>query len=338
MKTSVLALRDVTYTYPEETDPAVTEVDLTVEEGQCLALLGPNGAGKTTLVRTITGLARPDRGQVRIVGGDPSRAKTRRHLGVMLQDGEFPRHLKVWELVAGAAVRAGLSAGAAEPVFREVGIDDLTDRRAAQLSGGQRRRVHLARALVTDPSLLVLDEPTVGLDGDARRVFWQRLADRRDGGMAVLLTTHNIAEVAAVADRVAVIAAGQLLADTDPASLLARLPDRVVTVRTTLSPVRIAELVGGVDHTLTDVGLLRVKAREPEQLLRRLLDADPSLSELRVTGASLEEAVLAVANDAVDTTVTTAAAVVDVDPATTTGSATGFAHAGVAPTSASEIA
>ena len=331
MTTPVLALSDVTYTYPAETDPAVTGIDLTVEDGQCLALLGPNGAGKTTLVRTITGLARPDRGEVRVVGGHPSRATTRRHLGVMLQDGEFPRHLKVRELIEGAAVRAGLSADAAEPVFREVGIEDLTDRRAAQLSGGQRRRVHLARALVTDPSLLVLDEPTVGLDGDARRAFWQRLADRRDRGMAVLLTTHNIEEVAAVADRVAVIAAGRLVADTDPAGLVARMPDRVVAARTTLSPRRVADLAGDADHTFAD-GLLRVNSREPEQLVRRLLDADPALSELRVTGASLEEAVLAVAGDA-----TTQAAVVPIDPPTTHADIPS-AHAAGATTNATEIA
>lgn len=295
--TPTLALSDVTYTYPAQTDPAVAGIDLTVVDGQCLALLGPNGAGKTTLVRTITGLARPNRGTVQILGGDPSRATTRRHLGVMLQDGEFPRHLRVRELVEGAAVRAGLPARAAAPVFDEVGIDDLADRRAAQLSGGQRRRVHLARALVTDPSLLVLGEPTVGLDGDARREFWQRLADRRDRGMAVLLTTHIVEEVAAVADRVAVIAAGRLVADTDPAGLIGRMPNRVVTARTALSPRRVAELAGNADHTLVG-GLLRVNAHEPEQLLRRLLEADPSLSELRVTGASLEEAVLAVASDA----------------------------------------
>lgn len=297
MSDHVLACSDVTFTYPAATDPAVAGIDLTVGAGQCLALLGPNGAGKTTLVRTITGLARPDRGEVRIVGGIPSRATTRRHLGVMLQDGEFPRHLKVRELVQGAAVRAGLSTSTAAPVLREVGIDDLTDRRAADLSGGQRRRVHLARALVSDPSLLVLDEPTVGLDGDARRTFWQRLADRRDRGMAVLLTTHNVEEVAAVANRVAVIAAGRLVADTDPAGLVARMPDRIVTARTALPPRHVVDLVAGSDHTYAD-GLLRVNSREPEQLVRRLLDADPTLSELRVTGASLEEAVLAVANDA----------------------------------------
>jgi ABC-2 type transport system ATP-binding protein len=325
-------LSDVTYTYSAETDPAVTGIDLTVEDGQCLALLGPNGAGKTTLVRTITGLVRPDHGDVRIMGGDPSRATTRRHLGVMLQDGEFPRHLKVRELVEGAAVRAGLSARAAGPVFREVGIDDLTDRRAAQLSGGQRRRVHLARALVTDPSLLVLDEPTVGLDGDARRAFWQRLGDRRDRGMAVLLTTHNVEEVAAVADRVAVIAAGRLVADTDPAGLVGRMPDRVVTARTTLSPRRVADLTGDADHTFVD-GLLRINARDPEQLVRRLLDADPTLSELRVTGASLEEAVLAVASNA-----TRQQTVDALDPSVTTHAEIPSAHAGRATTSTLEIA
>lgn len=332
MTDHVLALRDVTFTYPAASNPAVAGIDLRVEAGQCLALLGPNGAGKTTLVRTITGLARPDRGEVRIVGGIPSQATTRRHLGVMLQDGEFPRHLKVRELVEGAAVRAGLSTSTAAPVLREVGIEDLTDRRAADLSGGQRRRVHLARALVSDPSLLVLDEPTVGLDGDARRTFWQRLADRRDRGMAVLLTTHNVEEVAAVADRVAVIAAGRLVADTDPAGLVARMPDRIVTARTALPPRRIVDLVAGADHTVAD-GVLRVNSREPEQLVRRLLDADPTLSGLRVTGASLEEAVLAVASDA-----TRQAAVAAGDQATATHTDLPLTAVGATTMNATEIA
>lgn len=298
MSDHVLTVTAATYTYPGAAAPAVQDVDLTVDRGECVALLGPNGAGKTTLVRMITGLSRPAHGQVRVADGDPTLAATRRRLGVMLQDGEFPRHLTVRELVAGAAVRAGLPASAADPVLTEVGVADLAGRRAKALSGGQRQRVHLARALVVDPAVLVLDEPTVGLDGDSRRGFWRRLAARRDRGMAVLLTTHLIEEAGAVADRVAVIADGRLVVDTDPAGLLARLPDRVVTARTSLTPAAVAEVVRDARGQLRDDqlrdGRLRISTAEPELLLRRLLTADPDLRELRVTGASLEEAVLAV--------------------------------------------
>ena len=289
---AVLEVRDVTFTYPKAAKPALEQVGLTVEAGQCVGLLGPNGAGKTTLVSCVTGLGRPDRGAVRVAGGDPTRAATRRALGVMLQQAAFPRHLTVAELVGGAAVRYGRAADACEPVLDEVGLADLAGRRGGQLSGGQRQRLQLARALVADPDLLVLDEPTAGLDAEARRQFWENLSARRDAGMAILLTTHIIEEAGAVADRVAVIGDGRIVADADPASLTDRLPDRTVTAVTDL-PVELVSELPGVSSCVRDGPRLRVVSRAAEDLLRELLDRDPALSGLRVEGSSLEEAVLA---------------------------------------------
>ena len=289
----VMTASAVDLTYPRATQPALDDVDLDVHPGECVALLGPNGAGKTTLVGCITGLLESDRGRVRVAGGDPTRASTRRWLGVMLQGSAFPRHLTARELVGGAAVRAGRPASAADPVLDEVGLTELGGRKAGKLSGGQRQRLQLARALVTEPALLVLDEPTVGLDAEARRGFWQRLADRRDAGMAILLTTHLIEEAGAVADRVAVIGEGRMVADTDPQSLSDRLPDRAITARTRLTTDEIAT-IPGIESLAVDDGLLRITTRTPEQVLRLLLDRDRDLTDLRVAGASLEEAVMAI--------------------------------------------
>lgn len=295
-----LVAQAVTLTYPRAEAPAIVDVDLDVRPGECVALLGPNGAGKTTFIRTVTGLATPDTGTVRVAGGDPRDATTRLALGVMLQETAFPRHLTVRELVTGAAVRAGRPRDAVAGSLAEVGLSDLAHRRSAKLSGGQRRRLQLACALVTDPALLVLDEPTEGLDAEARQAFWQNLAARRDTGMAILLTTHLIEEAGAVADRVVVIADGRVVADADPASLSDRLPDRRISLRTA-TPLE--EVRGRPDVLHADAApaadgrppLLRITTRQPEAVVRDLLVADPSATDLRVEGASLEEAVMAVA-------------------------------------------
>lgn len=271
---------------------ALAGVDLTVAAGECIVLLGPNGAGKTTLVSALTGLLRPTAGSVRIGDGDPHDANTRRRLGVVHQDAGFPRTLRVDEIVSGWGVRAGRPRSDAAAVLAEVGMTDLARRRATALSGGQQQRLQLAMALVVDPTLLVLDEPTVGLDIEARRDFWQILQARRDRGVAVLLTTHQLEEAAAVADRVVVLNEGRVVASDHPSALTAMLPDRLISAHTILTVGELQALPGVVDVTRT-AGRAQVTSTSPETTVRDLLDADPSLSELRVEGARLEEAVMA---------------------------------------------
>jgi ABC-2 type transport system ATP-binding protein len=271
---------------------ALRGVDLTVAAGECVALLGPNGAGKTTLVGALTGMLAPSAGIARIDGADPRRPATRRRLGVVHQQAGFPRTLKVRELVSGWAVRAGRPASDAEAVLTEVGLHDLTKRRVTALSGGQQQRLQLAMALVVDPTLLVLDEPTVGLDIDARRRFWATLAARRDRGTAVLLTTHQIEEAAAVADRVVVLHEGTVIASGHPADLTAQLPDRTVTARTALRDSELRALPDVLDVTVAD-GRMRAVSARAEATVLALLAADPTLSDLRVEGATLEQAIVA---------------------------------------------
>jgi ABC-2 type transport system ATP-binding protein len=269
---------------------ALDGVDLTVAGGECVALLGPNGAGKTTLVNALVGLLRPTAGRVAIDGGDPQRAQTRKNLGVMQQSVGFPRTLKVGELVSGWAVRAGKPAATAGAVLDEVGIADLRGRRTHKLSGGQQQRLQLAMALVADPVLLVLDEPTAGLDIAARRAFWDILAARRRRGAAVLLTTHQIDEAAATADRVVVLHHGRVVASDRPVELTSRLPNRSVSARTTLD-TEFLRALPGVTSVTFDAGRVQLATAQPEAAVRAMLNADADLDDLRVQAASLEDAV-----------------------------------------------
>jgi ABC-2 type transport system ATP-binding protein len=285
---TVLEVREARYNYGAT--QALDGVDLDVGAGECVALLGPNGAGKTTLVNLVVGLLAAKDGRVRVCGGDPRIASTRRNLGVVQQSLGFPNTLKVAELVTGAAVRAGVPRSAAGPVMAELDLTDLAGRRAAKLSGGQKQRLQLAMALVAEPRLLVLDEPTAGLDVPARKRFWQILAERRERGTGVLVTTHLIEESAAVADRVVVLDRGRVLAGGTPDELVARLPDRTVTVRTALVRARLED-IPDVAWMRDDGEHVRLGTRTPEALLRVLLAEDPGLTDLRVEGAGLEEAV-----------------------------------------------
>ncbi|HSK97530.1 MAG TPA: ABC transporter ATP-binding protein [Euzebyales bacterium] len=288
--TDVVTIRELDHRYDQT--HALRGVDLTVAAGECLALLGPNGAGKTTLVSALTGTLVPTAGSVRIDGASPRLPATRRRLGVVHQQAGFPRTLKVRELVAGWAIRAGRASAEADAALAEVGMDRLMKRPVSQLSGGQQQRLQLAMALVVDPTLLVLDEPTVGLDIDARRRFWATLAARRDRGTAVLLTTHQIEEAAAVADRVVVLHEGTVIASGSPADLTAQLPDRTVTARTALRDTEVRALPGVLDGAVVE-GRMRAASADAETTVRALLAADPTLSDLRVEGATLEQAIVA---------------------------------------------
>lgn len=289
-RTAALGVTDLQHRYGATV--ALAGVDLRVDPGECVALLGPNGAGKTTLVNAAVGLVAPQAGRVRVAGHDPRAAATRRHLGVVQQAAGFPRTLRVGEITRGAAVRHGVPTRAAGPVLHEVGLAELASRRCHRLSGGQQQRLQLALALVGDPDLLVLDEPTVGLDPAARRGFWALLEERKRRGTAILLTTHLIEESARVADRVVVLDRGRVVASDTPQRLRTRLPDRRVTCRTTLDRATLAARPD-VLRVESEDDLVHLATRSPEALLRRLLADDPDLGDLRVEAASLEQAVVA---------------------------------------------
>jgi ABC-2 type transport system ATP-binding protein len=207
---------------------AVRGIDFSVARGEIFALLGTNGAGKTSTVELLEGLAAPAGGQVRVLGHDPylERAAVRPHTGVMLQEGGFPSELTVAET---ARMWAGCTSGARPEgeALALVGLAGKAGVRVKQLSGGERRRLDLALALLGEPEVLFLDEPTAGLDAEGRRDTWELVRALRDTGTTVLLTTHYLEEAEGLADRLAILHEGRIAAFGTPAEVTAGRPSRI---------------------------------------------------------------------------------------------------------------
>jgi ABC-2 type transport system ATP-binding protein len=199
---------------------ALDGVDLTVARGEVLALLGPNGAGKTTMVEILEGHRKADAGHVSVLGYDPGKRERgfRERIGIVLQEAGLDPTIKVGEAIElyGAAYP---NARPADELLELVGLGDRAEYRAADLSGGQRRRLDLALGLVGDPDLIFLDEPTTGFDPAARRQSWETIANLRSLGKSILLTTHYMEEAQFLADRVVVLAKGQIVAEGTPDEL-----------------------------------------------------------------------------------------------------------------------
>ncbi len=194
---------------------ALRGLDLTIRPGELVALLGANGAGKTTAVRALLGLSKPTTGEVRVFGGDPRDARSRTRIGAVLQIARLPETLRVWEHIHLFSSYYP-NPRPIEEVIAAAGLEGLEKRKFGQLSGGQQKRVLFALALCGNPDLLVLDEPTTGLDVEARRALWKQIRAFVAGGRSVLLTTHYLAEAEALASRVVVIHKGVVMAEGTP--------------------------------------------------------------------------------------------------------------------------
>ena len=282
-----LQIRGLSHSY-DKSHPAVDRLDLEVEPGEIVALLGPNGAGKTTTVRATIGLITPDSGTIRVAGASPVDPSVRRRMGVVQQDVNFPRTLTVRDVVRGAAARAGVDSRRVDAALAEMGIEDLASRRASMLSGGQQQRLQLAMGLVTDPVLLVLDEPTAGLDVLARRTFWESVRSRATSGAGVVLTTHIVGEAAGVADRVVVVNHGRVVANGTPSELARLLPNRRVEATSSISASDVRALDGVADVRSEGQRLL-ITTSAAEDVARWMLHTDPHLTDLTITAASLED-------------------------------------------------
>ncbi|GGQ63996.1 multidrug ABC transporter ATP-binding protein [Streptomyces flaveolus] len=284
---------------------AVRGIDFSVRRGEIFALLGTNGAGKTSTVELLEGLAAPAGGRVRVLGHDPytERAAVRPRTGVMLQEGGFPSELTVAET---ARMWAGCVSGARPEaeVLALVGLADKRGTRVKQLSGGERRRLDLALALLGEPEVLFLDEPTTGLDAEGRRDTWELVRSLRDGGTTVLLTTHYLEEAEDLADRLAILHEGRIAATGTPAEVTATQPSRISFELPDgyfvgdLPPL--GEL--GVSDHRVDGRVVRLRTRELQRAATALLvwaeRAGVELRGLDVRSASLEEAFLRIAKDA----------------------------------------
>jgi ABC-2 type transport system ATP-binding protein len=276
--------------------PALRGVDFNVHSGEMVALLGPNGAGKTTAVKLLLGLMPPNSGKVRVFGGDPTNPENRLRTGAMLQVGRVPETLRVHEHIDLFSSYYPKPLSLVD-VLAIAGLENVSQRKFGDLSGGQRQRVLFALAICGDPDLLLLDEPTAGLDVEARRGLWEQIRRMVDRGKTVLLTTHYLQEADALADRIAVINQGQIIAEGTPAEIKAQTSGRRIRCITALSLASLRQ-ISGVTEVRQDREALEIHAREAEPVVRELLARDPSLSGLEVTSAGLEEAFLALTSDA----------------------------------------
>lgn len=267
---------------------ALAAVDLEVRAGQLLALLGPNGAGKTTAIALLLGLQRADAGQATLFGLEPRRLAARRRVGVMLQSAGIQEALKVRELLALTRSYYPDPRSVADCIVL-AGLDGLMERRYGQLSGGQQRRVQFALAICGRPQLLFLDEPTTGLDIEARQGLWKAIRELVAQGCAVLLTTHYLEEAEALADRVVVIDGGCIVAQGSVQEIRAHVAQRRIRCVSSLLPEAIAQWPG-VRDAQWQGDRLEIVADLAEPIVYRLLVEDPGLSELEVQRAGLAEA------------------------------------------------
>ncbi len=276
---------------------AVRRVDLAIDPGETLALLGPNGAGKSTTIDMLLGLTAPDGGEVAVLGQPPREAVDAGLVGAMLQIGSLIRDVSPRELLATVASLYPAPMKVAE-VIDLVGLREVADRRSQKLSGGETQRVRFALALIGDPRLLVLDEPTAGMDVQSRNAFWSAVRRFAAQGRTVLFATHYLAEAEAFADRVVLMARGEVVADGPTNEVRARVGRR--TIRATLPGAKREALlllpnVVGAECRGSAVTL---SSSDSDGTLRALLHEHPQARDVEVAGAGLEEAFLELTGNA----------------------------------------
>ncbi|HEX2131047.1 MAG TPA: ABC transporter ATP-binding protein [Actinophytocola sp.] len=273
---------------------AVDGVSLSVAEGEFFGILGPNGAGKTTTLEIIEGLREPDSGSVRLLGESPwpRRVALLPRIGVQLQASSFFEKLTAREQLETFASLYGVSAARAHEMLELVGLADKADTREDKLSGGQRQRLSIACALVHDPDVVFLDEPTAALDPQARRNLWDVLRAIQERGKTIVYTTHYLDEAEILCDRVAIMDRGRILALDRPAALVRGLdaPTHVILERGSLSTADAAALPGAGEVGEDELSLT-ISTREPAALLSALADRE-ALAGLQVRTATLEDVFL----------------------------------------------
>ncbi len=285
--TALVSTRDLTKRFGDVT--ALDGVTLDIHTGECVGLLGPNGAGKTTLLSLVEGLRAPTGGSVRLFGGDPRDASSRVRLGSTPQATALPDALRVREVLEFVAAHFPVPAPRAD-IVDEFGLGPLLHQQCGALSGGQQRRVAVALAFVGDPQLVLLDEPTTGLDVDARRALWDAVRARHASGCAVVVTSHHLEEIEQLARRVVVIDDGVVRTDDSLDAVVASVARRRVSVRG-VDAADIRLLDPGAAVTTAD-GIVTAVVGDSDALVRTMVARGLPFADLSVRGATLEEAFL----------------------------------------------
>ncbi|MDQ6850693.1 MAG: ABC transporter ATP-binding protein [Actinomycetota bacterium] len=297
--TAGISLRGLQKSFKSPTGPlhAVQNLDIAISPGETVALLGPNGAGKSTTIDMLLGLLAPDAGEVRVFGMTPHDAISAGAVGAMLQVGGVIQYLTVRELLTMIASLYPRPLDVDE-VIELTKIGDLAQRKTSKLSGGQTQRLRFAIGLVSNPDLLVLDEPTVAMDVESRRDFWSTMREFAARGKTVLFATHYLEEADAYADRIILMARGVVVADGPATEIKATVGVR--TIRATLPGADLAALgaLPGVTNAETRGEGVILNCSNSDEALRALLPAFADARDIEVTGAGLEEAFLQLTSDA----------------------------------------
>jgi ABC-2 type transport system ATP-binding protein len=285
----IATLTDITKRYG--TTVALDRLSLSLHPGEVVALLGPNGAGKSTAVKLLLGLIAPTSGASRVFGSDPREATTRTRVGAMLQVARVTETLRVREHIDLFRSYYPHPLPVLE-IFRIAQLQGIEDRFFGQLSGGQKQRVLFALAICGNPGLIFLDEPTVGLDIEARRALWQQIRSLSAQGKTVLLTTHYLEEADALAHRIIVINKGRVIGAGTPAEIKRSNGGRTIRCRTRLS-LELLQTLTSVSNVEFNEGGVVVTATDAETVVRQMLLRDETLSDLEIASPALEDAFLA---------------------------------------------
>jgi ABC-2 type transport system ATP-binding protein len=273
---------------------AVDGLDLTVQPGEIVAFLGPNGAGKTSTIDMMLGLSRPDAGTAEVFGLPPRTAVAQGLVTAVMQSGGLLKDLTVGETVQLTAALFAHTRPVAE-VLDRAGLADIAGRRVGKCSGGQQQRLRFAMALLPEPELVILDEPTTGMDVEGRREFWSAIRADAQQGRTVLFATHYLDEADAYADRIVLVSGGRVVADGRAAEIKAMSAGRLISATwVCVAPAEAAELYGldGVEDVELRGDTVLVRTRNSDAVARHLLTATPA-HDLQVTSRGLEDAFLA---------------------------------------------
>jgi len=274
---------------------ALDGLNLEIHRGELLALVGPNGAGKSTAISLLLGLQRPDRGAALLFGEDPQSIDARRRIGVMMQEINLSPVMRPREFITQTASYYP-SPYDTPAVIKRLGIEKIADRPYGKLSGGQKRQAQFGMAICGRPELLFLDEPTVGLDVQSRGALWQVVRDLLHEGCSIILTTHYLEEAEALADRVAVIDRGKLVAAGTVEEIRANVSRKSIVCRTSLS-IETMRAWPGVQQVSEKAGRRQIVTQDAETVLRLLLGADSGVSDIEVRAAGLGDALAELTRD-----------------------------------------